>query len=231
MAEQKGQVPAWAARRAVENKAQIEELVQTYRSDWGRPSKPLLADAHTLLDDEYIAGVLTGHPKRRAERALIELLRQEVRRQLSAGKLVAEGLRNPADYPVPIPAEQWPLLQVDFDGSEASLASGTIAGIRVRRSSAAIGAVPLGPAAPSAVPVETRAQRRVRAKRELAEWAPRYLAAESAAGRKVDQRQFCKDAQKALAPLEVTRQMARDELRKHGTLKPGEKTGRPKSPN
>lgn len=80
MAEQKGQVPAWAARRAVENKAQIEELVQTYRSDWGRPSKPLLADAHTLLDDEYIAGVLTGHPKRRAERALIELLRQEVRR-------------------------------------------------------------------------------------------------------------------------------------------------------
>jgi hypothetical protein len=228
MAEQKGQVPAWVARRAVEVKAQIEKLVQTYRIDWGTPIKPLLAESHALLDDEFVADVLRRNPKHWAERALIELLRQEVLRQLSSGKLIAEGLQNPAGYPVPIPTERWRLLQVDFDGSEASLAGETIAGIRVWRS-AAIGA-PLGPAAPSATTVETRAQRMARATRELADWALKYVAEERTAGRKVGQVQFWKDAQKALAPLEVTREMARRELRKHGTLRRGEKTGRRKSP-
>jgi hypothetical protein len=231
MAEQKGQAPAWVARRAAENKAQIEELVQAYRAYWGRPSMPLLADAHALLEDEFIAGVLRRHPQHRAERALIELLRQEVLRQLSAGELAAEGLQGPLDRPAPIPAERWLVFQVDFERSEASLAGGTIAGICVWRPSAAIDAAPVVPAALSAEPVETPAQRRERTKRELAKWARGYLAAESVAGRKVSQGQFWTDAKEALAPRKVTRLMARDELAKHGTLKPGEKADRRISPN
>ena len=206
--------------------------MRAYRADWGRPTKPLLASAHALLEDELIAAVLTGNPEhRRSERALISLLRGEVRHQLSAGELAAECLRDPIGKPEHIPAERWALLDVNFDRSEASLAGLTIAGVRVWRPSTTISAAPPVPAAPSVEPRETPAQRKARTERKLVTWSEQYMATERAAGRKVSANQFWKDAQQEFRDLTVTRAMAREVLRPYGTLKPGEKARRRKSPD
>jgi hypothetical protein len=225
MTEAKG--PAWLDKATATIRTSIDERVRYCREQWGDPEKPLLADAHALLDDRFVLDILQRNAIHRgSDHALLWMLRQEVKHRLSTGELTAEGLLDPLGPPVAISRDRWPLFEIDFDKSTASLAGAEIAGIHVWGQSAATGAPLLAPAEPSDESAETPIQRRTRTERALTEWARRYYAAEKAAGRKVSQLQLAKDANAALSPLKVTRRMARNESRRQGALMPGEKVGR-----
>jgi hypothetical protein len=77
-----------------------------------------------------------------------------------------------------------------------------------------------------AKPAQTPAQSKAAAIRELEHWAPKYLEAERAKDRVVTEGEFWAAAKSNFYSRKITRQMARNELKKHGKLRRGERPDR-----